>query len=385
MAVSLCSSFLLSIIIIKTANLVQQQIWWKYIDEEAYFDALNMEERGNYTIMIRRPNNYEMSKRDNSISEVCDFLETYTILFLAIIGSCIAVVLFYKNKLEPPMKELEEASKMIAGNNLAFHITYENKDELGKLCREFEKMRTQLEENNKRTWRILEDEKSLRAAIAHDIRSPLSILEGYQEMLLEFIEEDNALDKEEILEMLQASKKQIERMHNFIENMRNMTKLEERKLSFTNISLSSLKKQIEEEIELLSKTSKITSEICMETEERICCIDSYLVLEILENLLSNAFRYAKKKIRITISIFKDQLVLMVYDDGNGFLEEPELLMKAFYHNNPGDDLQHFGMGLYLCKIYCEMHGGKLLLGNKENFGAYAKAIIQIKKEEEDRY
>ena len=52
---------------------------------------------------------------------------------------------------------------------------------MGMLCREFERMRGQLEENNRRLWQMIEDERVLRAAIAHDIRSPLAIMRGYQE------------------------------------------------------------------------------------------------------------------------------------------------------------------------------------------------------------
>ena len=64
-------------------------------------------------------------------------------------------------------------------------LSYENKDEMGTLCKEFEMMRSALADNNRKMWRMIDDEKVLRNAIAHDIRSPLSILRGYQEMLLE--------------------------------------------------------------------------------------------------------------------------------------------------------------------------------------------------------
>ena len=91
---------------------------------------------------------------------------------------------------------------MVKQEKLDFHVVYENQDELGQLCKEFENMRSQLEENNRIVWHMIEEEKALRAAIAHDIRSPLSVLKGYQEMLLEFVPEDG-LDKEQILSMLE--------------------------------------------------------------------------------------------------------------------------------------------------------------------------------------
>ena len=48
-------------------------------------------------------------------------------------------------------------------------------------------MREQLARNNQALWKTVEEEKMLRAAIAHDIRAPLSVLKGYQEMLTEYL------------------------------------------------------------------------------------------------------------------------------------------------------------------------------------------------------
>ena len=62
--------------------------------------------------------------------------------------------LFYKHKLKCPIEELELASRQVGRNNLDFHITYENEDEMGGLCKEFERMRGQLAENNQQLWKI---------------------------------------------------------------------------------------------------------------------------------------------------------------------------------------------------------------------------------------
>ena len=75
---------------------------------------------------------------------------------------------------------------MIGENNLDFQVDYTNKDEMGQLCQEFERMRRQLILNNQKLWRTIEEEKALRSAVSHDLRSPLSVLKGYLEMLEEF-------------------------------------------------------------------------------------------------------------------------------------------------------------------------------------------------------
>ncbi|MDE6738979.1 MAG: sensor histidine kinase, partial [Lachnospiraceae bacterium] len=99
MAVALLCSFLLSAVIIRIASRVQMRVWWNYADEEAYFKAA--ESQGPYSVPdIPRPGIYEMTQSDHFVSELCDFLQTYTILFLSMAGSCAAVFLFYRNKLK---------------------------------------------------------------------------------------------------------------------------------------------------------------------------------------------------------------------------------------------------------------------------------------------
>lgn len=374
MAVSLVISFILSMLIITTAQMTQKGVWSRYIDLDKYQEA-EQKRDDNYEITYPRPSRVDMSRMDWHISEICDFLETWTVLILSILGSCIAVVLFYKNKLKLPIEELDKASKMISENELDFHISYENRDELGQLCKEFEKMRAQLEENNKTLWRTVEDEKALRAAIAHDIRSPLSVLRGYQEMLLEFVP-DETLDQEKIMEMLRGGMFQIERMDRFIETMRRMKRLEERSLQLKETAIGTFGEQIKKEAEILGKEAGKTCVVTVDEGNRNVYIDTELVLEVVENLLSNAIRYAKSETKVTIGSTETELVITVEDDGKGFAKEADILTKAFYHSNPQDDLKHFGMGMYLSRIYCEKHGGTLLIGNHEQGGAAVRAVFK---------
>ncbi|WP_416386560.1 HAMP domain-containing protein [Blautia faecis] len=84
---------------------------------------------------------------------------------IQIAGCGIAVSLFYKNKLKRPIQELKMASQMIAEEDLDFHMAYENEDEMGMLCREFERMRGQLEENNRRVRAIDSSDTGTRNVI----------------------------------------------------------------------------------------------------------------------------------------------------------------------------------------------------------------------------
>ena len=101
MAAALLGSFIFSAVIVRIAGQTQRQIWWDYVDEEAYFEAV--ENEGPYYVAdIPRPGAYEMTRSDYFVSELCDFLQTYTVLVLSMAGSCGAVFLFYRNKLKMP-------------------------------------------------------------------------------------------------------------------------------------------------------------------------------------------------------------------------------------------------------------------------------------------
>ncbi len=377
MAIALVCSFLLSALLIQMAVMTQQQITWKYVDEIQYLEIMQ-NEKLTYELPMPQVKHEVMSATDRTVSEICDFIETYIILILSIAGSCLAVVFFYKNKLSPPIEELREAAEMVGKEELDFRVTYENKDELGQLCKVFESMRAQLEENNRTLWRMIEEEKALRAAIAHDIRSPLSVLKGYQEMLLEFVPE-GTLDKEQILSMISEGMNQIDRMNGFIETMRKMNSLGGREVCSQAIDISLLAQLIDNETQMISKEYGKKCSLYAEANSQVFYGDKEIILEVVENLLSNALRYAKDEIQINISLSGDELIAIVSDDGQGFVESPEVVTKAFYHSNPQDDLQHFGLGMYISRVYCEKHGGRLLLGNKKSGGAIVKAIFKSNK------
>lgn len=379
---SLMITFFLSAVVVRIAGQIQEEVWWKYVDQDEYYQAMDDRDE-NFEVVVPRPNQSKMSKMDWHISETCDFLQTYSILILSFAGCCVAVSLFYRNKLKGPIQELGQASQMIAEENLDFHMSYENEDEMGTLCREFEKMRGQLEENNRRLWQMIENERVLRAAIAHDIRSPLAIMRGYQEMLLEFLPGDT-LDKDKIMEMLKGGMLQIDRMNRFIDNMRKMTKLEERELKCSRVEINQLMNQIETLAEVMEEKSEKNFTITTVGEAETLVADVEMIMEVADNLLSNAFRYANQEVRLKLTVTPMSLKMSIGDDGIGFQENTDMMTQAFYHENPQDDLKHFGMGMYISRIYCERHGGKLLIKNAADGGAEVEAVFKNYVSEEQQ-
>ena len=372
--ISLTAAFLLSGFTVHFAGNMQNKIWEKYIDYADYTDVFQQYGK-KYEIEISRPNQSQMNRLDYHLSEMCDFMETYSVLIFSIVGSVVAVFFFYKNKLKTPLQELKDASQMIADNELDFHVSYENKDEMGTLCKEFEMMRSDLSDNNRKMWRMIDDEKALRNAIAHDIRSPLSILRGYQEMLLEFVSAES-IKTEDVIDILQTGMYQIDRIEHFTENMRKMSHLEQRELQCSEIELSELEKKIEAEAAMLSKKESKLCKVERVQEQNIVKVDEELVMEVTDNLLENAVRYAQKSIALQIKKKDGFLIISVEDDGIGFVDTEEKVTEPFYHKNPQDDLKHFGLGMYISRIFCEKHGGNLKIYNARQGGAHVEALFK---------
>ena len=109
-------------------------------------------------------------------------------------------------------------------------------------------------------------------------------------------------------------------------------------------------------------------------------MDSELLFQVFENLLSNAGRYAQQMVWARAELSEGSLSLTVSDDGPGF--PPEALKRAaepYYRGekNAPERENHFGLGLYLCRVLCEKHGGRLEIANRPQGGAQATARFNV--------
>ena len=112
------------------------------------------------------------------------------------------------------------ASDKIAHNDLDFAIDCDSGDELGQLCASFETMRATLADNFSQMWRQVEERKALNAAFAHDLRTPLTVLKGYNEML-------QASEDPKTRKTAATMGKQISRMENYVSSMSHLRRVED--------------------------------------------------------------------------------------------------------------------------------------------------------------
>jgi signal transduction histidine kinase len=282
---------------------------------------------------------------------------------------CLASLVFYFWKIKNPLRILNQAAHKISDNDLNFHIDYAGQDELGRLCQAFESMRQELVQTNKRMWNSVEERKRLNAAFAHDLRTPLTVLQGHADMLLDTLD-DKQDANQEILSSVQAISKQITRMNSYMDTMSALRRLEDYEPCLKAVSSKSLAELLEETASSLFPTQKTA--IHFEIQEQELWMDREAFSQIYENLLSNAARYARESILVRLYREEDFVILEVADDGAGFTRKD--LQNAFAPYYRGErskpaSSSHFGLGLYICSLLAEKLGGGMQLANVENGGA----------------
>lgn len=290
---------------------------------------------------------------------------------------------FYRWKLRQPLAVLNEAAEKIGKNDLDFHIVSQSSDELGRLCSSFESMRCSLEENNRAMWRAMEERRRLNAAFAHDLRTPLTVLQGYSDYLLEGLPTEK-VSPEKAEETVSTMKRSLTRLEQYVEGMNSVQKLEDIELERQETRFDELCGQLADTAKILRGQEALIFE---KTGQGRVYADKEILFRVFENLMSNAGRYAKELVGVHIALDASTLSLTVWDDGSGF--PPEALKKAaepYYRGESSKNAPlsgsaaadpHFGLGLYICRVLCEKHGGALTLRNRPEGGGSVTASFSV--------
>lgn len=298
----------------------------------------------------------------------------YPLSFIVCLG--ITSILFYKISLQKPLEILGAAADKIADNDLDFEIHYARPDEFGWLCQCFEKMRSALRDNNLELWRQIEERRQLNAAFAHDLRTPLTILKGQSEMLVKYTPE---LSEKKIIETAEMMQRHIARLENYVNTMNTLQRLEDIEIQKSPVDIETLYNQLRTTGASIctDKTFKIFSFLKEEVHSIKINLDTAVLMQVFENLLSNAVRYAQNTVTVSIYIKNNYFHLIIADDGAGFsTKDLSEATRPFYKAAGKTGQEHFGMGLNICKILCEKHGGFLKLESKN--GAVVTAGFPIK-------
>ena len=277
-----------------------------------------------------------------------------------------AALLFYRNKLKRPLAELRLASEKISQNDLDFTVIVHSRDELGQLCVSFETMRAALAQNFSEMWRQMEERKRLNAAFAHDLRTPLTVLKGYNEML-------QASGDEQTRATAATMQRHISRLENYVDTMSQLRRLEDTQPTYRQTPLKALAASLYESGTIICERAGKRFLMQNRTNSLALPLDGDLISQVYGNLIANATRYAVSQVILCLEETQEGLLLSVSDDGPGF--DKISLEKAVDPYFTREKADHFGLGLYTSKMLCEHHGGWLRIENPPS-GARVKCFFQ---------
>ena len=373
--ITICVIALLSSITIFAANQMQHEILKKRYMTINSPDFQIDENTGNYILDI---DNNNITWQPLSTWDTVVYYGSYAAMiglpvFYIAVGIGAAAAVYYRKKLREPITQLQNGVERIQEDNLDFHIEYDGDDELGRLCCSMEKMRRELRQKHKALWESLEQRKLLNASVAHDLRTPITVLKGYLDYLEKNIPQDK-LTEDMLLDTVSSMQGAVSRLELYVESVRDIEKIENIEIEKRSENVKLLLNELRSNVRQLAgdKEIIISNDITVDKIQ----IDKGVFFRILENLLQNALRYAEKQVSINLSHKKDFLILTVKDDGKGFsAADLEKATTVFYSNDK--EKQHFGIGLSVCKILCEKHGGLLYVGNQKEKGACVTAKLKI--------
>jgi len=307
-------------------------------------------------------------------SQICMVLLPF---LFAVIGITLCAWWFYHKVLEPPIIVMMDATAHIQDHDLNFQITFDRQDELGQLCTAFEKMRRTLYENNRQMWNMLEERRALQASVAHDLRNPIAIMTGYVEYLQEN-SKSGTLTEEKLEKALFNLGITAERMVRYTDTMRNMDTIEETAVQPREVEFPEFLQHMADSLAILFQNTEVRFSCNCQVPKCRVILDGELLYRIMENLLSNALRFAEQKIELTFCLEHGILTSTVTDDGPGFSDKLLKKKTALFYSEDNSG-QHLGLGLAVSRVLCQKHGGTIELSNQPPHGACVKASITVKQ------
>ncbi len=296
-----------------------------------------------------------------------------TLLIFSALGSLVVAIilgLILSRRLSMPLLELSSAAQKAATGDLSHKVQVNTKDEIGSLATSFNQMMKDLEN-------LITARKQMTADIAHELRTPISIILGYAEGVQDGILKPNA----ENFEIIRDEALRLERLVNDLKIL-SQADVKELPLDKREFSIQKLVNEVERTIESRLFEKKITLKIDVEPNLPSLIIDPDRILQAIRNILDNSIRYSPKGSEILIQAKQQQgyVQLSITDNGPGLSsEELEKIFQRFYRTDSARtrDIEGSGLGLAISQSIIEQHKGKVWAENHNAKGLKLVILLPI--------
>lgn len=300
------------------------------------------------------------------------------IFFIGFISIACIIAINFGKKLKKELDPLKASTEKIINQDLDFEITSSNVKEFNDVLNSISNMKEALKKSLQTQWYIEQEKKNQICALAHDIKTPITIIKGNAELLneSELCEEDK-----EFAGYIISNANKIEK---YVETLMDISKSDMGEYELKeNIKTDEILDELKSELYMLCslKDIRVVTNINYKTKSFIS--NKELLMRAIINIISNAVDYSPPKSEIEFAVRENEgmLIFTIKDCGKGFTENGlKNATNQFYMEASERKVgKHYGMGLYIADSVAKNHGGSLILKNREDKdGAEVSLIINTK-------
>lgn len=288
------------------------------------------------------------------------------VLFWAILAAFLIEIFLlsklYGKKIGRKLLPLQNATEKIQNKDLEFVIQYSGIKEIDAALRSLDSMKTELKQALEKQWKSEQMRKIQISALAHDIKTPLTVIHGNAEML------KDTDQTEEQKEFTHYIMKNADQMEQYVRMLIDLSKAEVgHSLQLENANTRTFLDNLYSQINALASVKQLKTEFDEKDLPDIINLDISLMQRAIINIVSNAVDYSPEHgvICFSTSVNKDKIRFTITDSGKGFSpEDLKNATKQFYQSDSSRSSKlHYGMGLFIADSIVKQHGGTLLIEN----------------------
>lgn len=331
------------------------------------------------------------SQKDNAFLEILTSFDVVVIIIYVVFGIGIFAVTFLllQEKSMRYIGRISDAMQRISEGDLNITVDLEGDDEFSVMAASLNKMVEDLRDLMDKEREAERTKNELITNIAHDLRTPLTSIIGY----LELLSKDGIIDQELQKKYIGIAYVKTKRLEKLIEDLFGFTKLNYGKISMnvSKVDVIKLLSQLLEEFYPSFMDKNLSYELQSNVPAQIVSADANLLARLFDNLINNAIKYGADGKRILVKVHGSEELVSIQVVNYGYVipeEELPLIFNKFYRveQSRSTNTGGTGLGLAISKSIVDMHGGTIHVSsdlsgtvftvklktnfdvNKENFG-----------------
>lgn len=286
------------------------------------------------------------------------YLFRLSLVFLALDAFFLAIVFFYiYKKILHPFDRLERYAEEIAGGNLDITLDYERTNFFGEFTWAFDHMREEILHTKKKEQAAISENKTVIAALSHDIKTPIASIRAYSEALEANLNSDYETRQRYACTIMKKCNEVTALVNDLV--LHSLSELEKLEIHMQEFEIAPAIAETVAGLEFPGLT--LHAPLPCGT----VCGDGKRIAQILENLVNNARKYALgKSVHVYAEINDGFYCVHVRDEGNGIpAEDMPFILQKFYRGRNVADQPGSGLGLYIVKYLIEAMQGSIRLNN----------------------